>query len=103
THTYFVLTEKGYEVEIFSPNGGRCEADSMSDPRDASGYSSSDLISMGFLSTPKLAARVETTKKASEIDPTKFEAIVVAGGQAPMFTFEQATELHRKFVEFFET
>ncbi len=40
THSYFVLTEKGYEVEIFSPNGGKCEADSLSDPRDASGYSS---------------------------------------------------------------
>jgi putative intracellular protease/amidase len=52
THPYFVLTEKGYEVEIFSPNGGKCEADAVSDPRDASGYSSSDLISLGFLSTP---------------------------------------------------
>src|SRR4030095_1100811 len=74
----------------------------MSDPRDASGYSSSDLISMGFLSTPKLAALVETTKIVSEIDPSRFEAIVVTGGQGPMFTFEQATDLHRKFVEFFE-
>src|SRR4029450_7908967 len=102
THTYFVLTEKGYEIEIFSPNGGKCEADAMSDPRDASGYSSSDLISMGFLSTPKLAALVETTKKVSEIDPSRFEAIVVTGGQGPMFTFEQATDVHRKFGEFFE-
>ena len=102
THPYFVLTEKGYEVEIYSPNGGKCEADAMSDPRDASGYSSSDLISMGFLCTPKLASLVANTKKVSDIDPTKFEAIVVTGGQAPMFTFEQAIELQRKFVEFFE-
>lgn len=102
THPYYVLAEKGYEVEIYSPNGGKCEPDAISDPRDASGYSSSDLISMGFLSTPKLAALVETTKRVKDIDPTKFEAIVVAGGQAPMFTFEQATDLHRKFVEFFE-
>jgi putative intracellular protease/amidase len=102
THPYFVLTEKGYEVEIYSPNGGKCEADAISDPRDASGYSSSDLISMGFLCTPKLASLVANTKKVSDIDPTKFEAIVVTGGQAPMFTFEQAIELQRKFVEFFE-
>jgi putative intracellular protease/amidase len=27
---------------------------------------------------------------------------VVAGGQAPMFTFEQATSLHKKFAEFYE-
>src|SRR4029434_10591614 len=94
THTYFVLTEKGYEIEIFSPNGGKCEPDAISDPRDPSGYSSSDLISMGFLSTPRLANLIENTKKVSEIDTTKFDAILVAGGQAPMFTFGQATDLH---------
>jgi putative intracellular protease/amidase len=27
THSYFVLNEKGYEIEVFSPDGGRCEAD----------------------------------------------------------------------------
>lgn len=102
THPYFVLTERGYEVEVFSPKGGKCEADGMSDPRDASGYSASDLISMGFIATPKLAKRVEETKKVSELEVSKFDAIMVAGGQAPMFTFEGATELHKKFVEFYE-
>jgi putative intracellular protease/amidase len=102
THPYFVLTEKGYEVEIYSPNGGKCHPDAISDPRDPSGYSSSDLISMGFLSMPRLANLIDNTKRVSEIDVTTFDAILVAGGQAPMFTFEQATDLHRKFVEFFE-
>lgn len=102
THPYFALTEKGYEVEVFSPAGGKCEADGMSDPRDASGYSSSDLISMGFIATPKLAAMIEKTPKVMEIHTDKFDAIIVAGGQAPMFTFDQATELHKKFVEFYE-
>src|SRR5262249_28521001 len=58
-HPYYVLTEAGYEVEIASPAGGKCEADALSDPRDPSGYSASDLVSMGFLSTPRLAALVE--------------------------------------------
>ena len=102
THPYFVLTEAGYEVEVFSPNGGKCEADGMSDPRDSSGYSANDLISMGFIATPKLAELVNNTKKASDIDVDKFDAIMVAGGQAPMFTFEKAIDLQRKFVEFYE-
>jgi putative intracellular protease/amidase len=102
THPYFVLTEKGYEVEIFSPNGGKCEADGMSDPRDASGYSSSDLITMGFVNTPALAKLVAETRKVSEIDVSKFDAIVVAGGQSPLYSFEGATDLHKKFVEFYE-
>ncbi|HKD41141.1 MAG TPA: type 1 glutamine amidotransferase domain-containing protein [Myxococcaceae bacterium] len=102
THTYYVLGEHGYETEIFSFKGGKCEADTLSDPRDPSGYSASDLITMGFISTPRLAALVENTKKAGEIDVGKFDAIVVAGGQAPMFTLESATDVQRKFVDFYE-
>ncbi len=102
THPYLAFHEAGYEVEVFSPDGGRCVADGMSDPRDASGYSASDLVSMGFLHTPSLAALVENTKPVSEIDVARFDAIVVAGGQAPMFSFEGATALHAKFAAFYE-
>jgi putative intracellular protease/amidase len=103
THPYFAFSERGYEVEIFSPNGGKCEADAMSDPRDQSGYSSTDLISMGFLSTPALSILIENTQKVAAVDVTRFDAIVVAGGQGPMFTFESAHDLHRKFVQFYES
>ncbi len=102
THPYLAFEEAGYEVEIFSPNGGKCEGDAMSDPNDASGYSSSDLISQGFMHTPKLRALVDNTRKVSEIEVNAFDAIVVAGGQAPMFTLEKATDLHKKFVDFYE-
>ena len=101
-HPYFKFDEKGYEVEVFSPNGGPCQADAMSDPRDPSGYSSRDLISMGFISTPKLAALIETTRSVDAIELGRFDAIVVAGGQGPLFTYEKATNLQRKFVEFYE-
>ena len=102
THPYFRFSEEGYEVEVFSPAGGRCEADAMSDPRDASGYSSSDLITMGFIATAALAALVESTKPVATIDVSRFDGIVVAGGQAPMFTFEKENDLHKKFAAFYE-
>jgi putative intracellular protease/amidase len=101
THPYFILTENGYEVDIFSPDGGRCEADAMSDPRDPSGDSSSDLISAGFIAMPQLAGQLEKTKPVSAISLEAFDAIVVAGGQAPMFTFEKATALHALFAAFY--
>jgi putative intracellular protease/amidase len=101
-HPYLAFTEKGYRVEVFSPNGGKCEADAMSDPRDPSGYSETDLVSMGFLSTPKLAALIENTKPVGALNLDAFDAILVAGGQAPMFTFEAAKELQRKFAAFYE-
>ena len=102
THPYYVFTEKGYEVEIFSPAGGKCEADAMSDPRDSSGYSETDLISMGFIASSKLAQLINDTAPVTAIDASKFDAVVVAGGQAPMFTFEKADSLQKKFIEFYE-
>lgn len=103
THPYYEFAEKGYEVEVFSPNGGLCAPDAMSDPNDASGYSSTDLISQGFIHTEKLRALVDNTKPVSELEVVDFDAIVIAGGQAPMFTFENATDLQQKFVEFYES
>lgn len=102
THPYLAFHDAGYEVSVFSPAGGACQADGMSDPNDASGYSSTDLISQGFIHTPSLKALIDDTRKVAEIDVTAFDAILVAGGQAPMFTFEGATELHEKFAAFFE-
>lgn len=103
SHPYLVLSEKGFAIELFSPNGGKCEADAMSDPREANGYASTDLISMGFVHSPHLMKLVENTGKVSQIDINDFDAVLVAGGQAPMFTFDQAFELHKKFVEFYES
>ncbi|MGE0315992.1 MAG: type 1 glutamine amidotransferase domain-containing protein [Lautropia sp.] len=102
SHPYYVFSEQGYDVELFSPSGGRCEADAMSDPNDPSGYSDTDLISQGFIHSPKLKALIDDTKKVADIDVSAFDAIVVAGGQAPMFTFEKAVDLQRKFVAFYE-
>lgn len=102
THPFHMFVERGYEIEVFSPDGGRCEADAMSDPRDESRWSAGDLISMGFIHTPEYARLVEQTRPAREIELDRFDAIVVAGGQGPMFTFERAKDLHQKFVAFFE-
>lgn len=102
SHPYHVFTEAGYAVEIFSPAGGRCEADAMSDPNDASGYSRHDLISQGFIHTPSLLAQVQATRPVADIALARFDAIVVAGGQAPMFGFEHATALHSVFAAFYE-
>jgi putative intracellular protease/amidase len=101
THPYLWFSEVGYEVEIFSPNGGRCEADAMSNPDDPSHWQSEDVIS-GYLHDREFVELVENTTPVDDIDVSAFDAIVVTGGQGPMFTFESATNLHTKFVEFYE-
>jgi len=102
THPYFKFSEVGYEVEIFSPNGGRCEADAMSDPEDPSHWQAEDVISRGYKHDPEFVKLVENTKAADEIEVDRFDAIVVAGGQGPMFTYDKAKSLQAKFVEFYE-
>jgi putative intracellular protease/amidase len=103
THPYFKFTEVGYEVSIFSPDGGNCVADQMSDPEDISQWQADDVISRGYKHDPEFVKLIENTQKVDEIKVNDFDAIVVAGGQGPMFTFETATQLHQKFVEFYET
>jgi len=103
THPYYEFVEKGYIVDIYSPNGGKCEPDAMSDPNDASGYSSTDLISQGFIHTPALAKLINETHSIANLNIADYDALVVAGGQAPMFTFETAENLIEKFVAFYES
>jgi putative intracellular protease/amidase len=94
-HPYWEFTEHGYQVEIASPKGGTIELDSWSDPRDPSEYSAHDLLSLGFLSSPKHAALLEKTPSIAALDPTQYDALFVAGGQAPMITMADDQTLHR--------
>lgn len=103
THPYFMFHEAGMQVDLFSPRGGPCVPDAMSDPRDASGYSKSDLISLGFINSPELAALVERTAAISDLNVGEYDALVVAGGQAPMFTFEEETALIETFSKFYSS
>lgn len=102
THPYFKLTEKGHEVEIFSYFGGKVEADAMSNPEDASQWQAEDVISRGYIHDPAFMQLLADTKPAKDIRTSEFDAILIAGGQGPMFTIEKATETIAKFVEFYE-
>jgi putative intracellular protease/amidase len=102
THPYYSFTEAGYEVTVASPAGGRCDLDAYSDPRDESGYSAEDLVTMGFLNTPALAALIEDTPKLSDLDLDAFDALVVCGGQAPMFGFRGDAGLQEAIRTFYE-
>ena len=103
THPWYEFREVGYEVTLASPDGGKVEVDALSDPRDSSGYSADDVISMGFLNTPTLAAMLEETKKLSELELDEFDAIVVCGGQSPMFTFRDNEDLKQAISHFYES
>jgi putative intracellular protease/amidase len=103
THPYYELTERGVEVTIASPAGGRVQMDALSDPRDASKWSSEDLVTMGFVNTPELMALLEDTPKLVDLDLDEYDAIMVAGGLAPMFSFRDNEQLHDALRRFYES
>ncbi len=102
THPHFKLTEKGHQVEIFSYFGGKVEADVMSNPEDASQWQAEDVISRGYIHDPNFLKQLEDTAAAGDIDVNRFDAIIIAGGQGPMFTIEKAEDTVKKFVAFYE-
>ena len=103
THAWHAFKEAGYDVTIASPDGGVCQLDVWSDPRDESRYSRDDLLTMGFINTPELWALVEQTPKLADLDLAAYDAIVVVGGQGPMFTFRGNADLERALRTIYES
>ncbi|BDI33713.1 dimethylallyltransferase [Capsulimonas corticalis] len=103
THPYWEFTESGYIVEIASPDGGELKADSWSDPRDSSGYSASDLISLGFLSSPHLMEKVTHSLRLDSVRLDDYDVLFLVGGQAPMVTFYADERVHQAVSDFYQT
>jgi putative intracellular protease/amidase len=94
THPYWEFAEHGYKVEIYSPDGGKLQADNWSDPRDDSKYSASDLISLGFLSSPEHVTLVDESTPISQLKIADYDAVLFVGGQAPMYTYYGDERVH---------
>lgn len=103
THPYYELTERGFEVTIASPDGGEVRLDTLSDPRDPSKWSAEDLITMGFVNTPALAGLLEDTPRLAELDLDGYDAIMVAGGLSPMWTYRESEPLKNAIRAFYES
>jgi putative intracellular protease/amidase len=57
---------------------------------------------MGFLNTPECVQMIESTPALSDLDYADYDALVVAGGQSPMFTFREHDELKNALRTFYE-
>jgi putative intracellular protease/amidase len=101
-HPYWEMTERGYQVDIASPDGGRLEADSWSDPRDESGYSAYDLISLGFINSPRHRKLIDESKPLHDIRLGDYDGALFVGGQAPMYTFYDDERVHKLVADFYE-
>lgn len=101
-HPYWEFTQRRFETVIASPEGGRVEVDALSDPRDDSRWSADDLLSLGALTSPEILTKLEDTPALRDLELDEFDAIVVCGGQGPMFQFRDHADLQAAIAHFFE-
>ena len=102
THPYWEFVEHGYQVDVASPGGGPLEGDKWSDPRDESGYSADDLISLGFINSPEHAKLVAEPKPLADARIEDYDAMLAIGGQGPMYTFHRSEPVHGLLRDFYE-
>ncbi|MDF2968914.1 MAG: hypothetical protein K0Q93_2692 [Nocardioidaceae bacterium] len=57
---------------------------------------------MGFIHTPELMALLDDTPKLADLNPADFDALLICGGQSPMFTFPDNTDLQDAVRTFYE-
>ena len=103
TDPYLAFLTAGYEIDIASPDGGELYGDGYGDPRDPYGYSADDFVSMGFIHTPALMAQVESSKSLDDLDLSSYDAVLLAGGQGPMYTFYNDQRVLDLVAEFYES
>jgi putative intracellular protease/amidase len=102
SHPFLEFTERGYEVDIASSDGGALKADSWSDPRDESGYSAEDLISLGFINSPAHMKLVEQSKPLADVSIEDYDGALFVGGQGPMYTFWNDERVHALVASFYQ-
>ena len=103
THPLHVFQEAGFEIELASTQGGEVMMDSFSDPRDESGYSAQDVISLGYLNMDWFNDLLKNTRKLETVNEEDYDAIFLVGGQGPMYTFRGNEELEKLFAGFYES
>ena len=102
THPFFEFSERGYVVDIASPEGGPLQGDAFSDPRDESAYSAEDLISLGFINSPAHVRLVEESKRLADVSVEDYDGALFVGGQGPMYTFRDNERVHALVASFYE-
>ena len=97
SHTYYALKRAGYSVEFVSPKGSQANADrnSMDMSDDENLAFTSGLGPMGALDCTTRASRIE--------DPSRFAAILFAGGHGSMWDFPLCRGLQRLAREIYES
>jgi len=97
THFYDVFAEKGIDMDIISPKGGKIPIDSRSLGRFVL-----DNESKARYEDSKFMSLLNNTKSLSEINKDDYDVLYFAGGHGAMWDFANDSELHTLTRDMFE-
>lgn len=101
THPYWHFSERGHEIDIASPEGGKATLDPTSDPYSETSWEKADLVSKGFLSDPALAAKIGSTIALRDVNADDYDAVHIVGGggaAVDLYPNEEVKSLLEKFM-----
>ncbi|MDR0207676.1 MAG: type 1 glutamine amidotransferase domain-containing protein [Pseudomonas putida] len=84
THPVEVFDEAGVDFDLASPKGGLAPFD---------GFDLKDEASLRFWTNPQHRNKLGNTLKLSDVDPSRYAAVLLVGGHGPMWDFVGNPEL----------
>ena len=77
---YYTLLDKGVNITLATPKGGKAPIDPSSDTEDASTKDTER-----FKKDPKAQELINTTNKLADMNPSDFDAVFYPGGHGPLW------------------
>ncbi len=81
---YYTLKDKGVNITLATPKGGKAPIDPSSDTEDASTESTER-----FHNDKEAQERIATTHKLSEVNAADYDAVFYPGGHGPLWDLSQ--------------
>lgn len=95
TEPYYLFLEKGYQVDIVSPKGGRTPIDPLSN------LTKNITPSNRKFNADNVAQEaLQNTRKLHEVDVNDYEALFFPGGHGPLWDLARDTESGKIILEF---
>ncbi len=102
TTPFYEFKKAGFDVDLASSKGGLVKMDVHSDPENPEGQYQNDLVTLGFKHHKTYGPLLQHTLSIDEVAISDYDAVVVAGGGAPLITFRHDEKLQKFIANFYE-
>jgi putative intracellular protease/amidase len=102
THPYWHMAERGCQIDIASPTGGKITIAALSDPYAEGTWEGDDLVSKGFLSDERLVAKLASTIALKDVHVDQYDAVHIVGGGGAAVDLYPNDDVKRVLKEFWK-